>query len=291
MTAMKRILIPHASMAVAAALLISALPCAAQGDSESSPVVTAEQISPKMEDGTRDLLSHCQNVLRILKDITTTQKADDEADELTAEFNALADAEDVLNDLAKHTPPEVMTETVERLSKEINAYKDWQREVPEQLQRLLDANCFNSEKLTAAINPLCGVFFDCVELPPEPEPKSATAEQISQLIEMQAADRKKLLDRWPTMVQGGPGFTRDSAWVILNDSDLAVRMEYDILREDLHYPAPSAQALIMEGGRVYDKHILTIPLGHERVVVEQWFDITRYWQKSTSQSGSAEPES
>ena len=162
MTAMKRTLIPHASMTVAAALLISASPCAAQGDSESSPVVTAEQIFPKMEDGTRDLLSHCQNVLRILKDITTTQKADDEADELTAEFNALTDAEDILNDLAEHTPPEVMTETVERLSKEINAYKDWQREVPEQLQRLLDANCFNSEKLTVeTARPLAadGCFF------------------------------------------------------------------------------------------------------------------------------------
>ncbi len=248
-----------------------------------------QQALPKVKDGVRELLSHGRKILQILADINSNQKAEENADELTAEFDTFTNIEYELNDVAEHISPEMMEQISGDISGEVAAYEDWLKKIPEQLRRLHSVDYYNSKELTTAIAPLCEAFLDCEEAPHEQQPKQATAEQISQLVEMQAADRQQLLEQRPTMVQGGPGFTRDSAWVILNDSDLAVRMEYDILCKDLHYPAPSAQALVIEHGKVYDKHILTLRLKEDLVVFEQWFDITKYWKKSHPDSQQDAP--
>lgn len=275
-----------------AALSLAPILAHASDESPATPQeYSVQQALPKMKDGVRELLSHGHKILRILTDMTSNQKAEENADELTAEFNAFTNIEYELNDVAEHISSEMMEQISGDISGEVAAYEDLLKKIPEQLRRLHGADYYNSKELTAAIAPLCEAFLDCDEAPHEQQPKQATVEQISQLVEMQAADRKQLLERCPDVVQGGPGFTRDSAWVILSDSDSAVRMEYDILCKDLHYPAPSAQQLIIDGSKAYDKHIVTILLGHDQIVFEQWFDISRYWQKSSPKSDSAESES
>ncbi len=276
--------------ALAAFLLVPILANASDDSPATPQEYSVQQALPKIKDGVRELLSHGRKMLRLLTDMTNIQTAEENVDELTAEFNTFMNIEYELKEIVEHVPQKMMEQISEAIPEEVAAYEDLMAKIPEQLSRLYNTDYYNySKKLTDALTPLCGAFFDCIELPLEEEPKQATAEQINQLIGMQAADRKKLLDRWPTMVQGGPGFSRESAWVILNDSDLAVRMEYDIICQDLHYPAPSAQALVIKHGKVYDKHILTLRLNEDLVVFEQWFDITKYWKKAHPDSQQAAP--
>lgn len=262
---------------------------AAEDVPEGSRIYTADEALTPVKEGLNDLLSHARNILHILQGINSTRQADERAEELTAEFNAFLDTDDALNDIVEHTPAPAMEKLVDKLSADVATFKTLMGEMPEQLKRIQAKSCYHSEKLTAAVRPVCEAFLPNVELPPGPEPKQVNAEQVELLTRMQASDREKLLKEQPGKVQGGPGFSRQSAWVLLEENEEAVSLEYDILRTFLHYPAPSAQALVMEGGKVYDKHIIAMPLRGGLVSFEQWFDITKYWRKTRADSDSAEP--
>ncbi len=79
-------------------------------------------------------------------------------------------------------------------------------------------------------------------------------------------------------VQGGPGLTRETAWVLLCKEMTAVSQEYVILRQ-LGLGRGMSQALVCEDGKYYDCHtFLYSPAEGKEYTFEIWFDITAYFR-------------
>ena len=116
----------------------------------------------------------------------------------------------------------------------------------------------------------CGVFSsDPVATPAPPEIQQAL------VLEHEATIRRTQTD-FPKALKGGPGFTRDTAWQVLIKDRFAVSIQYLVLGR-LGLGEHQLQALVVENGRSYDMHIIEVEHGGKRYAVEQWFDITPYF--------------
>ena len=116
----------------------------------------------------------------------------------------------------------------------------------------------------------CGVFSsDSTATPAPPEVQQAL------VLEHEATIRRTQTD-FPKALKGGPGFTRDTAWQVLIKDRFAVSIQYLVLGR-LGLGEHQLQTLVVENGRCYDMHIIEVEHGGKHYAVEQWFDITPYF--------------
>ena len=99
--------------------------------------------------------------------------------------------------------------------------------------------------------------------------------QQALVLEHEATIRRTQTD-FPKALKGGPGFTRDTAWQVLIKDRFAVSIQYLVLGR-LGLGEHQLQALVVENGRCYDMHIIEVEHGGKHYAVEQWFDITPYF--------------
>ncbi len=81
-----------------------------------------------------------------------------------------------------------------------------------------------------------------------------------------------------TDVTGGPGLTRETAWVLHREDPSAVRQEYEILRL-MGLGRPTSQGCCEDNGRWFDT--LTVPTDDGELTI--WFDITAYFNAMGSE--------
>lgn len=117
----------------------------------------------------------------------------------------------------------------------------------------------------------------CSCLVPETPVSEATPEVQSALILKHEATIKRTQTDFPKALQGGPGFTRETAWKILIKERAAVSFEYLVLGR-LNLGEHKLQALVEENGRYFDMHLIEVEHDGKRYTVEQWFDITPYFK-------------
>ena len=114
----------------------------------------------------------------------------------------------------------------------------------------------------------------------QPMPEEATPEQIREIetkIAERAADVRAVRE---LNVQGGPGFTKETAWVIKDTTPDAVHNEYRVIYA-LGLPDPIMQSLVHgeKDDKTYDVHTIVIPYDEGDVTYRLYFDITEYWKK------------
>ena len=114
----------------------------------------------------------------------------------------------------------------------------------------------------------------------QPAPEEATSEQIQEL-ETQIAERAAAVrSNRELNVQGGPGFTKETAWVMKDTTLDAVHNERRVILA-LGLPESFVQELVHgeTGDKAYDVHTILIPYDEGEVVYRLYFDITEYWKK------------
>ena len=114
----------------------------------------------------------------------------------------------------------------------------------------------------------------------QPAPEEATSEQIQEL-ETQVAERAAAVrSNRELNVQGGPGFTKETAWVMKDTTLDAVHNERRVILA-LGLPESFVQELVHgeTGDKAYDVHTILIPYDEGEVVYRLYFDITEYWKK------------
>lgn len=84
-------------------------------------------------------------------------------------------------------------------------------------------------------------------------------------------------------LRGGPGLTMETAWELLGVGEETVALEYKVMRA-LHLPRRSRQRMLTENDRHYDVHDIRVEEGGETYELQQWFDITRYWEDLSSKT-------
>lgn len=101
------------------------------------------------------------------------------------------------------------------------------------------------------------------------------AEEVSALVAncQEAVARYLETNKW---LEGGPGFTRAQAWVIKAESDVIPRERH--LLHSLWNRGYCGQSLHCIDGRYYDCLYILLTRDGEPCRMEQWFDISAYWQ-------------
>lgn len=117
----------------------------------------------------------------------------------------------------------------------------------------------------------------CCEIPAESQLQPATERVRQELMQKHGATIKRTQTDFPKALQGGPGFSRETAWKILIKERAAVSFEYLVLGR-LSMGEHRMQSLVEDGGRYYDMHLIEVEHGGEHYQVEQWFDITPYFK-------------
>lgn len=124
---------------------------------------------------------------------------------------------------------------------------------------------FCSDRSTLAST---GETLSCAN-PLSKEETSALVEKRKEVIALYLEKNKWL--------EGGPGFTRDQAWVIKAEADVIPR-ERHLLRALWMKEGYCGQSLHCVDDRYYDCLYILIMHDGEPYRLEQWFDITAYWQ-------------
>ncbi len=89
---------------------------------------------------------------------------------------------------------------------------------------------------------------------------------------------KRLLFMYPEIVQGGYGFTKETAWVMQGEDDDVISQEYFVI-DRLGLPRPERQTLV-NGVQVYDVFTISVKIRGQKIKVTQYFDISKYWQQT-----------
>lgn len=110
------------------------------------------------------------------------------------------------------------------------------------------------------------------ETEPEKERPLLPDEQVQQLAASVANAHALYLSRNPN-VKGGPGFSRETAWVMLDRKMSVISQEYEIMKQVIRQTA-DRQSLVYEGERWYDLLEYDVKMDGVTYTVDQWFDIT-----------------
>ena len=118
----------------------------------------------------------------------------------------------------------------------------------------------------------------------------ASPDLVELLISAQTLRRARIKEIMQGSLYGGPGYTKETAWVITISNATAVDCEYHMLRElfqNLSLPLNGSmksieynrlkQELISDDDRHYDVLTIRIVAGHKNYIIEQWFDITKHF--------------
>lgn len=140
---------------------------------------------------------------------------------------------------------------------------------------------------------LCAAMGDEVvkESEPEKERELLPEEEVARLAAEVAPAQARYLQTHRN-VQGGPGFTRETAWLMLDEKMSVIAQEYDIMSSVLHRRS-LRQSLVEQEGRWYDLLEYDIEIAGVTYTVDQWFDITLHADKMSERAaadGVAVPE-
>ena len=175
-----------------------------------------------------------------------------------------------------------MEETVEATIEEKmlplgNSLEKEVKRVANILDRMKDHDCYGNDDIKQADRIIANINqVLCLR----PESEEATPEQIKEIetkIAERAADVRSVRE---LNVQGGPGFTKETAWVMKDTTPDAVHNEYRVIYA-FGLPDPIRQALVHgeKDGKTYDVHTIVIPYDEGDVTHRLYFDITEYWKK------------
>lgn len=195
-------------------------------------------LETKDAESAKKLLEHLEKLARFEK-------------EMSEKYSSLK-----LKDCADANTLEKLEQLVEKITKEII--------------RMNEDNFYDNEELAERCRDLIG-------LPQKKNlPKAAPQEVLDNLCEERREIISRISSDFDALLDGGPGFTRETAWKLTLDTPFAVRFQYLVLSR-LNLGEREVQALIPEDGRYYDRHTITVKVGEEAYTVYQWFDITPYY--------------
>lgn len=123
------------------------------------------------------------------------------------------------------------------------------------------------------------------ETEPEKERPLLPEDQVMQLAASVANAQALYLSRNKD-VQGGPGFTRETAWVMLDKKMSVIAQEYEIMKQVIRQ-TPDRQSLVYEGERWYDLLEYDVKVGGVTYTVDQWFDITLHADTMSARAQAA----
>ena len=145
------------------------------------------------------------------------------------------------------------------------------------LRKMKEHDCYGDDDIKQAVDIIANIGeVLCLQ----PAPEEATSEQIQEL-ETQVAERAAAVrSNRELNVQGGPGFTKETAWVMKDTTLDAVHNERRVILA-LGLPESFVQELVHgeTGDKAYDVHTILIPYDEGEVVYRLYFDITEYWKK------------
>ena len=226
----------------------------------ATPVETKQQKTDEVSDEIKEMGKLLKEVCEVLSTIQRTEGAVDKVELIREKFMHIdACATDIQGKLT---------------AKDEEFLNPLCGEIEQELQRLGEHDCYGVEEVKGMVK---GIAFFFGMDDPLPPPAKATDEQRERLSKRLTERMKEVAEDITEIATGGPGLTRESAWVMRGDTAKVVRQEY-VLMKMLGLPRPPTQALVEEGGKVYDRHQLQI-VGEDggEAVFEMWFDITAYW--------------
>ena len=145
------------------------------------------------------------------------------------------------------------------------------------LRKMKAHDCYGNDDIKQAV----GIIVNINQvLCLRPAPEEATPEQIKEIetkIAERAADVRAVRE---LNVQGGPGFTKETAWVMKDTTPDAVHNEYRVIYA---LGLPDSIVRELEHGetddKAYDVHTVLIPYDEGEVMCRLYFDITEYRKK------------
>ncbi len=137
-----------------------------------------------------------------------------------------------------------------------------------QRRRIARADHYESLDLRTAM----GETVEEHETEPEKEQPLLPDTHVQQLAASVAKAQALYLSR-NRNVQGGPGFTRETAWIMLDPKMSVIAQEYEIMKQVIRETA-DRQSLVYEGERWYDLLEYDVKVDGVTYTVDQWFDIT-----------------
>ncbi|MBR5523206.1 MAG: hypothetical protein IKV82_07070 [Akkermansia sp.] len=151
---------------------------------------------------------------------------------------------------------------------DLRRYKFLNKRFRVQCRRLSWANHYDCLDLRTAM----GEDVADHETEPEKERPLLPDEQVQQLA-ASVANAHALYLSCNSNVKGGPGFSRETAWVMLDYKMSVIPQEYEIMKQVIRQ-TPDRQSLVYEGERWYDLLEYDVKVDGVTYTVDQWFDIT-----------------
>ncbi len=249
--------VPYLISFIVAAACLSSTPAAALSVQE--PTTSAESAVQEYEHARKELCDNGVKIIALMEGVQDRASAD-------------AAAEPLRDMMIKH---DVLTErfniTPESFRADLEALGISQNRAEQAWERLYQNGFYGSVALAKT--------FDV--------PVSAMAEVQPATPEILADLQAALVDAAATCgveLQGGPGTTPDTAWLM--PAEDAVALEYKILRALPPVFEMDSQYLCQDdtngNGRIYDTHVLIFCQGDAIYRAEVWFDISAYWKQQTA---------
>ncbi len=142
-----------------------------------------------------------------------------------------------------------------------------------EMERMKQAHFFGNETLKK----VCPVLSKAL-LVADTSPGASEGILLKKLEAFVEKAGKRLLLMYPEIVQGGYGFTKETAWVMQGEDDDVISQEYFVI-DRLGLPRPERQALV-NGVQVYDVFTIPVKIHGQKIKVSQYFDISKYWQQT-----------
>lgn len=239
-------------------LVLPLVPVSAQVETPSAPVEMSQQ---QLSDSLNVLMEAALSCMKQIQDAGSAASALPAMLEIIMKIEALGDQ----SRAAGLEPSEEMMKKMEEQSRLIET----------EVKRIAEADFYGDKQLKRFCR---DTFGDALEGDYTDDIPAATPEIIRKLVESRRENIDRVLTDFSSMLKGGPGFTRETAWQILTQDNYAVRFEYFLMYR-MQLTENKTQALVEKDGRYYDCHEIIAEVDGEEYMVQQWFDITPYYQE------------
>ncbi len=243
---------------IAGLLTLPLVPVSAQEEAPAAPV---EMNLQQLNDRLNALMDAAVSCMQQIQDVSSAASAPQAMTEIIMKIDALEDQ----SRAAGLEPSEEMMKKMEEQSHLIET----------EVRRIAAADFYGDTQL----NRFCRYMFgDALEGDYTEDIPAATPEVIRKLIESRRENIDRTLADFSSMLKGGPGFTQETAWQILTKDDYAVRFEYFLMYR-MQLTDNKTQSLVEKEGRYFDCHEIIVEVDGTEYLVQQWFDITPYYQE------------
>ncbi len=239
-------------------LVLTLAPVSAQEETASAPVDMSQQ---QLNDSLNVLIDAALSCMKQIQDASSAASAPQAMKEIIMKIETLGDQSRVAG-----------LELTEEMMKKM---EEQSRFIETEVKRIAEADFYGDKQLKRFCRDMFG---DALEGNYADDIPAATPEIIQKLIESRREGIDRTLADFSNMLKGGPGFTQETAWQILTQDDYAVRFEYFLMYR-MQLTENKTQALVEKDGRYYDCHEIIAEVDGEEYMVQQWFDITPYYQE------------